>query len=373
MSLRRVAVLVGKPGLGIGALLSAVALIVLSGCQGEPEAHGDGGPGATPETAVVVETRVLSLQAEDDLVEAGGTLRAAREATLAGKIMGTVVEIRKNAGDAVNRGDVLLVIDSRDVTGQIGSAQGALAQAKAAAALAESNFRRFEQLHSRSAASQLELDQARFQHETARGAVQQAEGAVAVANSYKAYAAIEAPFSGRVVDRLCEVGDLASPGRPLLRIEDTETLRLYASLDVSKGAAAEVGSVTRVRVPALNNREFSGTITEIVPAADPATHTLLLKIRLEPDPALRSGLFARAFLPVGARDALRIPRQAVLRRGGISGVFVAEEGHAAFRMVALADEESEFPRVLSGLREGDAILVNPPAGLEIGAPVEVRS
>jgi RND family efflux transporter MFP subunit len=338
---------------------------VLSGCaRREPQRHAP--------AAASVRTEVLLARTESATAEAVGTLRATREATISSKVMGTIIEIRKNAGDAVREGEILLVIDSRDLSGQVMQAQGSLAQARAAGALAETNFHRFEQLFARGAASQLELDQARYQYDTAKGAVQQAEGAVATAGSYKAYAEIPAPFSGRVVDRFCEEGDMASPGRPLMKIEDPRKLRLYASLDGTRAAAAQVGAPVEVQVPAIDNRVFRGTVAEVVPTADPVTRSILVKIDLEESPELRAGLFGRARLPLGQRTALRVPRAAVVQRGGVPGVFVAEAGKAVLRMVSLEEDRPESPQVLSGLRSGDQVILDPPTELEVGAPLEAR-
>jgi RND family efflux transporter MFP subunit len=322
--------------------------------------------------AARVRTEEVVARTETATAEAVGTLRATREATISGKVMGTVIEIRKNAGDPVREGEILLVIDSRDVKGQVMQAEGALAQARAASALAETNFRRFEQLLARGAASPLELDQARYQYETARGAVQQAEGAVSTASSYKAYAEIPAPFSGRVVDRFCEVGDMASPGRPIMKIEDPRKLRLYASLDGTRAAAAQVGAPVEVQVPAIENRIFHGVVAEVVPTADPMTRSILVKIDVEESAELRAGLFGRARLPLGQRTALRVPRGAVVQRGGVTGVFVAEGGKAILRMVSLEEDRPENPLVLSGLKSGDRVILDPPAEMEVGAPVEAR-
>jgi RND family efflux transporter MFP subunit len=338
---------------------------VLSGCgRHDAERHAP--------AAVRVHTEAVVARTESATAEAVGTLRAAREATISGKVMGTIIEIRHHAGDAVREGEILIVIDSRDVSGQVVQAQGALAQARAAEALAETNFHRFEQLLARGAASQLELDQARYQYDTAKGAVQQAEGAVTTAGSYKAYAEIAAPFSGRVVDRLCEEGDLATPGRPLMKIEDPRALRLYASLDGTHAAAAQVGEPVEVQVPAIDNRVFRGTVAEVVPTADPVTRSILVKIDLEQSPQLRAGLFGRARLPLGRRTVLRVPRGAVVRRGGVPCVFVADGGKAILRMVSLEEDRPDSPEVLSGLASGDQLILDPPAELEIGAGVEAQ-
>ena len=347
-------------------VLAAGMLLAAGGCAKHDTAAHDGTP-------VAVQTLTLTPATEAATVEATGTLRAAREATLASKVMGNVTEIKKEAGDTVRAGEILLVIDSRDVAGQIAQARGALAQAQAAATLAETNFHRFEQLNERGAASQLELDQARYQFDTASGAVKQAEGAVAAASSYEAYARIPAPFSGRVVDRMCEVGDLAAPGRPLMKVEDAEHLRLYASLEASRTAAATAGTKVDVLVPEAGTGRFAGTVREITPAADPATRSILVKIDVDADPSLQAGLFGRALLPTGERSVLRVPASSVIRRGSITGVFILLDGHAMLRMVTLDESHADAPEVLSGLAAGDVIVVEPPATLVVGAPLEARS
>ncbi len=258
-------------------LLILFALLAAAGCQGGHQAEKAAG--------APVSVRAVAVQASpvSDIVEAAGSLHGASDAVLAAKVMGTVIEIRKTAGQSVRRGEVLIVLDDREVAGNIGQAEGALAQAKAASALAASNLQRFEHLKERGAASQLELDQARFAHETALGAVRQAEAAVATASSYRNYARIPAPFDGQVVDRMVEIGDLAAPGRPLMRVEDASRLTLHVSLSETQAHAAQTGGQVEVSVPSLAGRTWTGTVAEVVPAVDTAgftawrRHTFTLK------------------------------------------------------------------------------------------------
>jgi RND family efflux transporter MFP subunit len=322
--------------------------------------------------SVPVRTAAVAAVPVAATVEAVGSLHSAQEAVLASKIMGNVVSIPKRAGQPVRKGEVLIVIDSQDVIGQIAQAEGALAQTRAAGVLAETNLKRFEQLLSRGSASQLEFDQARFQSETARGAVAQAEGAVATARSYRSYAEIPSPFDGRVVDRLCEVGDLASPGRPLVRVEDATHLRLHATLDAEKAVSAVPGAAVEVTVPSLGDRIFRGTVAEVVPAADPATRSVLVKVDVEPDPALRAGLFGRVRFASGTRHAILVPRAALRTRGGMTGVFVVEAGRSAFRLVSPADSAGDSVEILAGLAPGDELIVTAPPALEVDVPVEVQ-
>lgn len=348
------------PAAGLTAVLALVAC-------GHDAPHGE------PLETVAVRTQAAEMRETPRPIYAVGSVRSEREAVLASKVMGTVIEIRKSAGERVRKGEVVLVVDSRELAGQIGQAEGALAQAKAAAVLAETNRGRYEQLFERGAASQAELDQARYQHETARGAVTQAEGAVATAVSYRRYAEIPAPFDGQIVDRMIEVGDMASPGRPLMKVEDPTSLRLHATLPEAAIGAARAGAEVPVRIPALGEETVRGTVAEVVPALDPATRSLLVKIDLPETPGLRSGLYGRAAFDGEARPALLIPKEALRVRGGLEGVFVAEEGHATFRLLTVRDPLADPIEVLTGLSAGDQIIVAPPPTLQVGQPVEVRS
>ncbi len=195
---------------------------------------------------------------------------------------------------------------------------------------------------------------------------------MAVAHSYQSYAHIIAPFDGRVVDRLCEVGDLASPGRPLLRIEDASRLRVDVSIDAGRAVLAVPGGSVDVQVPTLSTQVMRGTIAEVVPAADPRTRSTLVKIDLPPNPGLRSGLYARALFHDGSREAIVVPRTALRTRGGLTGVFTVEDGRLSFRLVTIAPSSTDSVEVLSGLAAGDALVTSAVAALEADAPAEVE-
>ncbi len=346
--------------------LAAFALAV-AGCGGGSKQE------AAASAPVAVRTVTLAAADVASGIEVSGSLHGAREAVLSAKVMGTVTAIRKLAGQPVRRGEVVIVLDDREVAGNIGQAEGALAQARAAAALAAANLARFETLKEKGAASQLELDQARYANDTAQGAVKQAEGAVSTAGSYRASAQVPAPFDGQVVDRLIEVGDMAAPGRPLMRVEDTTTLRLHVSLAETQAAGAQPGDSVTVTVPSLPGRSWAGIVAEVVPALDPATRTQLVKIDLPRDEALRSGAFARATFRTGRRASVSVPGNAVVRRGGLVGVFVAESGKAVYRLVELAEAPvAGVYEVLSGVKAGDVVVTAPPATLTEGAALEVQ-
>ncbi len=313
--------------------------------------------------------------AEGKPIEVYGIVQPARQSFVSSRVMGPVLSVKVEAGQVVKKGQVLVAIKPQTIEGQVAQARGALAQAEAALALAEKNFRRFERLHEQGAASDLELDMARMQYEQAQGAVQQAQGAVQAASSVAEEALVRAPYAARVVDKLVEVGDLAAPGRPLVRLESLKGRKIWLTVREADIQRVHEGDTLPVRFdtrPELG--EVSGTVDEIVAAADPATHTFTVKVALE-GVDVPSGIAGRAQLPGDTVERLVIPASAVHRRGGLELVVVRDgDGTARTRAVTtgstLPDGRVE---VLSGLAEGEQVVVDLPGPVADGTPVEVAS
>jgi len=309
-------------------------------------------------------------------VELYGTVEATRTAAVASRVMATVVAVAVKPGDTVAAGQVLLEIDATAAKGQESQARGALAQAEAALALAQRNFERYKALHASHAASDLELDLATMQLEQAKGAVEQARGAVAAAASVAADTRVVAPFAGRVVAKLVEVGDLAAPGRPLVMVESVAGRRLVLHVPENLAAAVKVGAQVPVRIDAVDGGgERLGRVVEATPGADPTSHTFTVKVEL-PDLDAPSGVAGRATLTVGQRHAVAVPVGAVLQHGGVPMVVVVDgEGKARSRAVTLGGNLGDGRlEVLSGLEGGETVAIGLGSVPPDGTPVEeVRS
>jgi RND family efflux transporter MFP subunit len=209
----------------------------------------------------------------------------------------------------------------------------------------------------------------------------------------RSYAEVTAPFDGRIVDRLCEIGDLATPGRPLLRVEDASQVRVHLSIAEDRLGLLTESMTLPVTIPALDDQIFEATVVQIVPAVDASTRSFLVKLDLPGDSSLRAGLFVRAAFPGELRPVIRAPKNSIVRRGGLTGAFVDLGGKARFRLLVLGSEGSgprqvqggvwtasreesvEMPSVVvaSGLAAGDRLILDPPPDLEEGSPIEVRS
>jgi RND family efflux transporter MFP subunit len=346
----------------------AAATLVAAGC-GHDEAH----TAAIDLEPVTVRTTTVEHSSLARPIELRGLVQPAREAFVSSRVMGPVVAIRVKAGDTVGKGRPLVEIQPETAEGQLAQAEGARAQARAALALAERNFKRFEALHAEGAASDLELDMARMEHERARGAVDQAEGAVMAADSVATESVVRAPFAGRVVDTLVEVGDLAAPGRPLVRFESTAGQEIWLTVREADIHRFSTGLAVDVRLDARADLgTIPGTVREIIPSADPATHTFTIKVTL-PDVSVPSGLSGRAVVSGDISDRLVIPAGAVHHRGGLELVVVrAADGTARTRAVTTGRAlDGERIEILSGLDAGESVVLNAPRPLADGTPLEV--
>lgn len=376
--------------------LAPIALVALSACGGK---HAPETAKTAPAAKVSVTVAPLVMTEWPDSFEAVGTVRARTATTLSSRVMGTVLEVRVQAGDRVAAGQTLVTVDSRDLeTGQrqaqagldeaksaIPEADSAIASAQAQLELAQSTLRRMKELYDKRSLSAQEFDEfssrvkvheaalamARARRNQINDKIRQAEQAVQQASIARGYAEVKAPFAGLVIARRTEPGALAAPGAPLLELEQSGTYRLEASVEESRLAAVKQGATVGVAIDAIE-APLTGRVAEIAPSVDPGSRAFLAKIDLPAHPALRGGLFGRARFATGQRQVLAVPRAAVVAQGQLQSVMVEEGGFARARLVSLGAAREEAVEVLSGLRAGDRVILPRPAGLADGAPVEVR-
>jgi RND family efflux transporter MFP subunit len=197
--------------------------------------------------------------------------------------------------------------------------------------------------------------------------VASANAASDAAGTTESFALITAPFDGVVTEKMVEPGNMAAPGTPLMRLDDTRGFRLDVRVDESRVGQIRPGASVPVSLDAGAGgatTTVAGTVTEIGRAVDADTRAFLVKITLPDTAGLRSGMFGRARFAGQERRALTVPAGAVLRRGQVTSVFVVEKGIARVRLVNMKDTE-----VLAGLSEAEIVIVDPPTGLVDGRRV----
>lgn len=310
------------------------------------------------ETSLQAQTATVTEREVPRLIAVRGTIQAEDDAVLSSRATGPIVRERAKSGDHVKKGDVLLEIEERMNNGMLSQAAGALAQAQAAQTLAATNLRRFEALFNAQACSQLELDMARMQFETAEGAVKQAQGAVDAAGAVAKESAIRAPFDGVVVEKFVNVGDLVAPGRPLIRVQSATGRKLHFNVRSADGQRLAQGAEITCTLD-NSGQSVVATIAEVSPSADPMTHTIAVTAQLKDTDSLAAGYTAMAEIPCEMTHVVLAPKSAILVSGGLTlATIVDQNGLARTRAVTTGRARGEEVEILSGLGGGDVVVLN---------------
>jgi len=335
-------------------------------------------------------TARASVETVTDFYESVGTVRPKTETRVDSQVMGKVVEVHVRSGDPVTKGQALVRLDSRESEVRLEQAlQGlssarsrreqrgqAVIAAKAEQDRAEAAFRRTRTYFDEKAATAQDMEQAEAAYRQAKARLEQAEQAMNEADSgvkqamkgveeariALSYTRVNAPEAGEVARRLVEPGDLAVPGKPLLLLQTRGNLRLEALIPESLIIKIRTGTVLDLKIDALD-RLMTGSVEEVVPSADPATRTILVKVGLPEQHDVFPGMFGRLLLPVREREVVVIPKQALRRIGQLEAVTVEQNGRWERIFVTTGREFGDKIEVLSGLEghervalggEGDA-------------------
>jgi RND family efflux transporter MFP subunit len=379
------------------AALALAGAVLLTSCSAGREAAG---PDSRSPVDVAVQAAVLDTGAQ--AFEVGGLVRARTTATLVSRIFADVQEVLVQPGDTVRAGQVLIRLDARELQAQRARAEAAVAAAEqsvkaattnrdgaeAGLALATATHRRIADLRAKNSATPSELDQAvgglRAAEARATGAqagIREAEAAADAARAAlraaavgASYAAITAPFDGLVTEKPVEVGNMATPGLPLMTVEDARTFRLEIRVDASRIGGFDGAKPIEVLVDDLGqSAALTGTVAEVARTVDGA-HAFLVKIDLPANPRLRSGMFGRARFAGSARQSLTVPASAVVRQGQLTSVFVVgKDSRARLRLVQVSNVSGGRAEVVAGLDAGEQVVVQPSPTLVDGAPVRPAS
>ena len=336
-----------------GAILVGVGLaLALVGCGHKTEPAA-----APPLPAATVRAQTVESKKRVATEEVVGTVRAKLRSVIEAKVSGRIEQMLVVPSQQVKAGEVLAVIDAREVRARYDQAMALRQQA-------EADLKRLTSLLEQKILSQAEFDNAQARARVAIAGVTEAE---TMLDDTK----VTAPFAGVITRKHADVGDLAAPGKPLLDMEDSRALRLEADVPEAVVGKLTLSDKLPVRIAALET-ELEGVISEIAPAADPGSRTFLVKLDLPPQPGLRAGQFGRVAMPVGETSALRFPASAVVQRGQMEMVFVVSDGKAQLRLVKTGKRIGNEVELVSGVEAGEKIVVEGATGLVDGQPVETK-
>ncbi len=310
------------------------------------------------ETPVQVSAVTIEPKTIDAVMTAAGALNSKNTSVLSSKIMGKVVASTVNEGDYVSQGKLLLRIESGEISAQVYQAQAAYNNAKL-------QYDRIKSLYDEQAATRMEMDQATLGIESAKAGLN-------AAKAMESYTIITAPITGRVMEKKINLGEMALPGQPLLKIEDNRNLRLEVTVKEQDLRFIKQGERVTVRIDAMPGKEINARIAQVVPSADMRTHSFVVKVDIPADKGLITGMYGKAYFNTGKREAVLVPRSAVVTLSGLSGVYlVSADGNAVFQMVQLGEEQGDFIEAVTGLKAGDKVIVSKQAASIDGKKVVI--
>jgi len=367
-----------------GCLLALTGALV-AGCHG----------GEAKEQNLVETVNAQVVQSREQQIPAtlrfSGTLHAKESSVISSQVMGRVENVLVREGDVVRAGQTLIVLDDAAMRSSLAQAQAAViaaqnqeAATQSNASLAASTLARYKQLETEKSVSPQEIDEvtrraeaAQAQFLAARAQTEEAHAQTSGAQTMLGYTRLTAPFAGVVTARAADPGTMAAPGIPLLQVDRAGALQLQVSVDESSIALVHTGSKMQAAIDGIA-QPVTGTITDIVPAADPASRSFLVKIDLPQSSRLRTGMYGSAEIANGTRAAILVPRSAVVRRGSLDCAYVLDaQGIAQLRYLTVGAAYGDLIEVLSGVGANEK-LVNEPqerdfAGKRIAAPKEARN
>ena len=331
------------------------------------------------------------------LYRASGTVRGRSTVVMTSKVAGYVRAVHVHSGDTVTAGELLVELEANDTRAGVSRQRAELAHAqdarseaaseleaaRVAAQIARKDLERdqklvdggaitrqaFDQSQARASAAAAQLAAAEARLHGASSGIDIARASLAEGQATLDYARVTAPFAGRIVERHVDPGALASPGTPLLVVDDGASLRVETAVDESRGASIKLGDRVDVEIA---TQHVAGVVGEIVPNVDVASRAFLVKIDLPPSTGpLQPGTFARVGFASGARPRLVVPTQAITSLGALDRVYVVDGDVARLRMIARGEAQGPWTEVLSGLAPGEHVVIDP-AGLRDGSRVEVR-
>lgn len=334
-------------------ILTIFILLLTSGCRDRVETSA---VSSLPQVEAQIETVALSMVPVQ--VELAGTLQAVAQATIAARVAGQIVKLPVQLGSKVKQGDLLVKISAAEINARVQQAETQLAQA-------QRNLTRETKLQQINASTQTKV-------KTLKEQVQINAALYREALTILGYTEIKAPFAGTVTDKQVEVGDLASPGASLLKLENSTALEVVIQVPEGLSQYLTLESRLPLTVPAAG-LTLHAQIREISPTVDPASRTTQIKLMLPAAPGLRSGQFARVALVDNQAKTLTISSKALRQEGQLQQVFVAEQGMARMRLVRIGAEFDGRTEILSGLKAGDQVVIATIDKLRDGQPLKVTT
>jgi RND family efflux transporter MFP subunit len=288
-----------------------------------------------------------------------GRIEAVNQATVSAQTSGRIAALPFDVNDYVEAGDVVMRFTDTEQKAALSRAEASFQEASARLAEATQQFDRFSRMIENNSVSKQQFDQSRANRDAAQARLNAARSSVETAKEQLEYTVVRAPYAGIVSKRHVELGELVSPGQPLISGLSLQSLRV--NVDVPQSMFVSVRTIGKAFVYIEDQRIAAESLT-FFPVADAAANTFRVRVNL-PDGAatLYPGMFVKVGFVVGESQRLLIPAEAVMRRSELSGVYVTQGDDVVLRQVRLGRKYGSSIEVLAGLSEGEMVATDPVA------------
>ena len=288
-----------------------------------------------------------------------GTVEARRKTEVAGQILATIREVKVNAGDAVHIGQTLAILDDREIQAQLRESEAAASGAQADLEVRKRDLARYQEMLDGKAVTKEEFDRVQGAYKAAEAQMKRIEQQIARIKVMLTHTEIEAHAAGIVANRYVDPGDLAAPGKTLFTLYDPRERELHASIPESLMSDIKLDASLLVRIDAVG-REWQGIVREIVPQAQEASRSILIKITLPAEAAdvVLVGMFGRLSIPTGEAKLIVVPTQAVRHVGQEDIVeVIGKNEKVERRFVRTGQVYGGKTEILSGLNVGEKVVL----------------
>jgi len=358
----------------IVVVLAAVALVAAAACKKPAAKTADQAFGAAP-----VKIFKAARERITEKITYTGTLEALNKINITPETGGKIAAIHVEPGVRVAKGQLLAELETETIRLQLKQAQAGVAVAEAAYADAFRNKERMDRLIKENAVSEQQREKVQLAFDAASAQLEQARAALNLARHALEVSLMRAPFAGVIASKNAEVGDVINPmmggaygggASGVVTLVDYSTIKLAVAISAEDIGRIRKGQEAVLKVGALPGREFRGVIRVVNLTADAQSKKFGVEVHVpNADAALRPGTFGDLVFEVQSHEnALVVPQTAILEN---AYVFIAESGKAVRKDVVLGIQNTTMIEILSGLTDGEAVVVVGNYGLEDGSPIQV--
>lgn len=342
-------------------IIPLVAILAFGVFKAGAKIAGDKDNGKTAgennvQTVMVKETTKVKME---NVMRYTGTLEAVNSASISAKVAGRVSRVAVDNGDSVGAGHGLVYLENTEYQNALSASRAAHQKAQAGLETARSNYNRFKELHTQGAVSSKDFEDVTTALTLAEADVSSASAAVSNAEESLRNSAITSPIGGVVANRNVTVGQVLSPGVPLLTVADISSVYVVVNVEQENISLIKPGMRAGVTVDAYPGQTFTGVVDIINPVASKSARVFETKIKISnKERLLKPGMFAKVEIKTGGdKEVVAVPRDALTDKEGLYFVFVAGEGKAERRQVEIGQMIDQQVEIKSGLNPGQRIIV----------------